>query len=81
MPFLHEALAEVTDKMRCKKKLSRKALADFSQLQYSYIRGLLGGKRNPSIDALYGLCEALDIPVWEFLRKVEEKRRELVGSG
>lgn len=75
VPFLLETLAEEIDKQRQGKKLTRQALADFSELQYSYIRGLLKAERNPSIEALYGLCSALGIEVWEFLRIVEEKRR------
>lgn len=53
--------------------MTKTALASFSDLQDCYIRGIIKGKRNPTITALYSICEALDIPPLEFFQRVTEE--------
>lgn len=76
-PYLQEAIGLTMEKFRVNRKMTKLALADFSGLQESYIRAISKGRRNPSIGAIYAICEALGVTVVEFLEKVEQRRREL----
>lgn len=75
--YLQEALGYVMTKLRKERGFTNLMLADFSGLQDSYIRGIAKGRRNPSIGAIYAICEALGITVTEFLDRVERKRQEM----
>lgn len=78
---LQEAIGYVMEKLRAERRMTKLRLADFSGLQDSYIRAIAKGGRNPSIGALYAICEALDITVIEFLEKVEIRRQDLMRDG
>lgn len=73
--YLHllEALAITVEKIRKEKKMTKTALADFSDLQNCYIRGITKGRRNPTITAIYSICEALGVSAAEFFRRVDEE--------
>ena len=76
--YLQEAIGLVMEKLRTERKMTKLRLADFSGLQDSYIRAIAKGGRNPSLGAIYAICEALGISVIEFLEKVERKRQEVL---
>lgn len=77
-PYLQEAIGFVLEKLRIQRKLTKRQLADFAGLQDSYIRAISKGRRNPSIGAIYAICEALSISITEFLEKVENRRKEMM---
>lgn len=79
-PRLQDALANTVEKLRKERKLTKTALASFADLQDCYIRGITKGKRNPTVTAVYSICEALGVPVGEFFDLVEEERRRLAGK-
>lgn len=79
--YLQEAIGQVMEKLRTERKMTKLRLADFSGLQDSYIRAIAKGRRNPSIGAIYAICDALDVPVTEFMENVESKRLELLRDG
>lgn len=76
-PHLLEALAITIEKVRKERKMTKTALANFSDLQDCYIRGITKGRRNPTITALYSICEALNVPPLEFFRGVFEEMKKL----
>lgn len=79
-PFLLEAMANVLETLRKERHLTKTTLATYADLQDCYVRGITKGKRNPSVTSIYGICEALNIPIWEFFRKVEEERSLLMNN-
>ena len=80
-PHLQEAVANTVEKLRKERKLTKTALADFAGLQDCYIRGITKGRRNPTVTAVYAICEALGIPPNRFFTLVEEERKRLSGEG
>ncbi|MCL1939807.1 MAG: helix-turn-helix domain-containing protein [Desulfovibrionaceae bacterium] len=79
-PYLLEALSITVEKLRKERKLTKTALANFSDLQECYIRGITKGRRNPTITAVYGICEALQISPQEFFDKVSAEMESLNNS-
>lgn len=77
-PYLQEALANTVETLRKDRKFTKTTLACFAELQECYIRGITKGKRNPTITAVYSICEALGISVSDFFLMVEEKRQKLL---
>ena len=76
-PHLLEALAITVEKLRKERKLTKTALANFSDLQECYIRSISKGRRNPTVTAVYAICEALGVPPEEFFRKVSVEKDNL----
>ncbi|MBD5647182.1 MAG: helix-turn-helix transcriptional regulator [Desulfovibrio sp.] len=79
-PLLLQALANTVEKLRKERKLTKTALAGFADLQDCYIRGITKGRRNPTVAAVYSICEALEVPVSQFFTLVEEERKRLSGE-
>ena len=78
--ILLKAVGLTVEKFRKQRGMTKTALADFSVLQDCYIRGIIKGKRNPTIVVLYALCEALQVSPQEFFKEIEETyTRELKG--
>lgn len=76
-PELQDALANTVERLRKERKLTKTALADFADLQDCYIRGITKGRRNPTVAAVYSICEALGVSVSEFFNLVEDERKRL----
>ena len=76
-PNLREALAITVENARKERRLTKTALANFSDLQECYIRGITKGRRNPTVTAVYAICEALGIPPGEFFEKVALEMKNL----
>lgn len=79
-PHLQQALANTVERLRKERKLTKTALADFADLQECYVRGITKGRRNPTVTAIYAICEALGVPVGTFFDRVDEERRRLAGG-
>lgn len=56
-------------KLRSESKLSQEELAHRSKIHQTYLSGLEGGKRNPSIEVLERLSAALNVDIGDLLRK------------
>jgi transcriptional regulator with XRE-family HTH domain len=65
------------EKSRKERKLTKAALANFSDLQECYIRGISKRRRNPGIIAVYAVCEALGVSPEEFFRRVSGEMENL----
>ena len=72
-PRLLEATGITIEKIRKERKMTKTALADFSDLQDCYVRGIIKGKRNPTITAIYSICEALGLSPLEFFKRVTDE--------
>ena len=72
-----EALAITVEKLRKERKLTKTALANFADLQECYIRGITKGQRNPTVIAVYAICDALGVPPEEFFRRVNVEKENL----
>lgn len=79
-PELQDALANTVERLRKERKMTKTALADFADLQDCYIRGITKGRRNPTVAAVYSICEALGVSVSEFFSLVEEERKRMSGK-
>jgi len=76
-PHLREAIAITMEKLRKERKLTKTALANFSDLQECYIRGITKGRRNPTVVAVYAICDALGVQPEEFFRRVSTEVENL----
>lgn len=79
-PYLREAVAATVDRLRRERRLTKTCLAELAELQDRYIYSINKGERNPTLGAIYSLCEALGTPVDLFVRQIEEERRRLLGA-
>lgn len=77
IPYLSQAIGQVVEIVRSNRKISKVRLADFSCLERRYLREIEIGVKKPTVNAVYSICEALNISPVEFFRLVEEEREKL----
>jgi transcriptional regulator with XRE-family HTH domain len=62
--------------MRQEKGLSQEALASrLDMVSNGYISRLESGQKNPTLEMVFKLAEALEIKAWELIKLVEEKEQ------
>jgi transcriptional regulator with XRE-family HTH domain len=61
-------------RLRRDKGLSQEELAHRSDIHQTYLSGVEGGKRNPSIGVLGRIASALDVDIEEFFRRRHSAR-------
>ena len=76
-PYLSEALAYVLEGYRLERGMSKSALADFAALQRRYLFEIEQGTKKPTVNAIFSLCEALQVEPDEFFRQVVARMREM----
>ena len=76
-PYLSEAISYVLEKFRQERGMSKSALADFAALQRKYLFEIEQGEKRPTVNAIFSLCEALQIEPDEFFRQVVARMKEL----
>ena len=60
-------------KLRTEKGLSQEALAArLDMISNEYISRLESGRKNPTLEMLFRVSEALEIRPWEFLKRMDE---------
>jgi transcriptional regulator with XRE-family HTH domain len=62
-------------RLRRAQGLSQEELADRSNVHQTYLSGVEGGKRNPSVAVLERIASGLDVDVEEFFRKPRSEKR------
>ena len=63
-------------KLRIEKGLSQEALASrLDMVSNGYISRLESGQKNPTLEMVFKLAEALEIKAWELIKLVEEKEQ------
>ena len=76
-PFLSESIAHVLEKLRLERGMSKSALADFAAIQRKYLFEIEQGEKRPTVNAIFSLCEALQVEPDEFFRQVVARMKEL----
>lgn len=56
-------------RLRREKGLSQEDVAHAADVHQTYLSGVEGGKRNPSIDVLSRIAKALDVDISELFQK------------
>jgi transcriptional regulator with XRE-family HTH domain len=72
-PYLSQAIGNAIEIFRKNKKMTKFCLAEFAWLERRYLREIELGDKKPTVNAVYSICEALDVPPLEFFKKVEEE--------
>ena len=70
-----DAFAQVLQRHRAAKNLSKQALAEKAGLHQTYIGKIESGLSNPSLDAAHAIAEALDIPLSTLIIDAEKETR------
>lgn len=76
-PHLSESISYVLEKFRLERGMSKSALADFATLQRKYLFEIEHGSKKPTVNAVFALCEALQVEPDEFFRQVVARIKEL----
>lgn len=77
-PDLSKSIGIVVDSLRKERKMTKTALAVYANLEECYVRGIIKGRRNPTIFVIQALCEALGVSVGEFFGMVDKEMRQKV---
>ena len=75
--LLRKAFGVALKKLRTQKNLSQQEVADYSDLDRSYISGLENGKYHPTLFVLYKVSECLATKPEDFLSLVNEERKKI----
>ena len=76
-PHLSEAISFVLEQHRLERGMSKSALADFAALQRKYLFEIEQGVKKPTVNAIFSLCDALQVAPDEFFRQVVNRMKEL----
>ena len=76
-PYLNEAVSRVLTRRREALSLSKRKLAELAQLERVYIIQLERGDKRPTLNAIFYLCDALQITRQEFMAEVEAELERL----
>ena len=80
-PCLSEAIGHVIEIYRKNSRMTKTALADFSSLERRYLLEIERGTKKPTVNAVYSICEALNVSPVDFFAMVEEERQKLLDMG
>lgn len=72
---LNEAFGKAIKHFRSERKLSQQELADYSEVDRSYISDLERGRYNPTLDTIFKLAEIFKIKPSELLARVEKNKK------
>lgn len=76
-PHLNEALSHV---LRCRREelgLSKLRMSELIHMERAYITQLERGNKRPTLNAVFYICDALQISHQDFLAKVEAEMKRL----
>lgn len=75
-PFLNEAVAKVLYERRISLNMSKKKLSELALIERAYIRSLERSEKNPTLNAIFYLAEALEMEPEDFVKlvKIEVKK-------
>ena len=74
--IIYKALGEILKEEREKQNKSQRILADEYDIQKSLISRLENGINEPKLISLWTVCDALDITVYDLIKKVYKKLPE-----
>ncbi|MGP0103599.1 MAG: helix-turn-helix domain-containing protein [Solirubrobacteraceae bacterium] len=67
----HATLGEVVEQVIAEHGMSQSMFAQRAGMDVRQVNALVCGQANPNYDSLHLLCDALDIPLSELMRRVE----------
>jgi transcriptional regulator with XRE-family HTH domain len=76
-PHLSEAIANTLKLLRNKKGMSKSSLADFADIERSYVRDIEKGNRKPTVNTIFCICEALQVDPADFFAAVVNEANRL----
>lgn len=81
-PFLNEAVAKILHERRNSLNMSKKKLSELALIERAYIRSLERSEKNPSLNAIFYLCDALEMEPDEFVKQVKmEVKKSMKAMG
>lgn len=72
-PFLNETIGKILRQKRESMGMSKRQLSTLASIERAYITGIEQGKWNVSLNALFHLCEALEIDPQELMGMVKKE--------
>jgi len=69
---INEAFGKVIKQLREEQELSQQELADYAELDRSYISDMERGRYNPTLQTIYKLSEILKIKPNKLIEKVDK---------
>ncbi|MBS1541882.1 MAG: helix-turn-helix transcriptional regulator [Bacteroidetes bacterium] len=69
---INETFGKVIKQLREERGLSQQELADYAELDRSYISDMERGRYNPTLHTIYKLAEILKVKPSEILQKVDK---------
>ena len=67
-PYLSEAIANTLETLRKENGLTKSALSDLAELERCYLRDIIKGNRNPTVNTIFSLCEAMQVKPVDFFQ-------------
>lgn len=77
-PYLSRAIGISIENMRKSRRMTKTALADLACLERRYLREIEQGTKKPTVNAVYFICDALQLSPCEFFNLVEMERQKLL---
>ncbi|MEA2276811.1 MAG: hypothetical protein QOC78_1771 [Solirubrobacteraceae bacterium] len=71
----HEAFGAAVRELRERRGISQRALAELLGSSQPTLSALEHGQRNPGLDAIFRLCESLDVSFVELAEAVDRHRQ------
>ena len=76
-PYLSDAISRTLETLRLERGMSKSALADFAAIQRKYLFEIEQGEKRPTVNAIFSLCDALQVEPDEFFRQVVARMKAL----
>lgn len=72
-PYLNEAIAKVLVERRMALNMSKKKLSELAFIERAFIRSLESAEKNPTLNTIFYLSDALEMEPDEFVKLVKEE--------
>ena len=73
MQYDHRILGRVIRQERKKRQMTQEVFSGFAVLTRSHLAMIERGQKNPNVSTLWKIAEALDMPLSELFRLVEDE--------
>lgn len=73
MQFDNQAIANVIRKLRRKRGLSQEVLSGLAGIARTHLTMIENGTKQPNMETIWRIAQALDMPASELIRLVEEE--------
>lgn len=80
-PYLNEALGTILHRRRLELAMSKKKLSEEAMIERAYITSMEDGKKCPTLNVVFYVCEALELSPVDFMRDLLEEIRRLEKEG